>query len=84
MIFSFSVKCEADARKVPELLEFLGIDTYTNDPAEVFTIEVSKACADTIRARMKEAVDNNKCFGDMHRCYQTLKAGTEPDYSCHL
>lgn len=87
---TFRTECSADNERVPALIEALGVqlrdqkvlsdEIATEYKMGEFTIEVpNNYSVEEFRSRMQKTIDNNKQFVDMHRCFQTLKEGTEHD-----
>lgn len=85
---TFRTECIGDADSVPDLLTLLGLKLVNeeiisdvNAPAYkmgAFTID-SDIDLEELRSRMEKAINNDERFIDMHRCYQTLNEGLEPD-----
>lgn len=80
MIMSFNAECEFDAMRVPEFLMTAMIRNWAivRVIGLTFVIDVEESVEIT-QYRMMEVVDNIDKFADMHRCYQTLQEGTEPN-----
>ncbi len=87
---TFRTEMSGDNERVPALLESLGVklkgqkeisDVYMPDyKMGLFTIEVpDNYSVDEFRAFMEANIDSNPQFVNMHRCFQTLKEGFEPD-----
>jgi hypothetical protein len=87
--YTFRTECNYDNRHVPTLLDSIGISdfnkiTLTDSVVPSwsmgqYTIK-SDLSAGCIRKKLKDQIDNNVLFIDMHRCYQTLTAGNKPRF----
>lgn len=86
--FAFRTEMSADNNRVPSLMEAMGLilesETEISEPSVpeykmgVFTFYASLEL-EQLRTNMEQLVENDDRFVDMHRCYQTLSEGTEPD-----
>ncbi|HCH0249100.1 TPA: hypothetical protein NKB28_004301 [Vibrio parahaemolyticus] len=94
-IMTFRTEMSGDNERVPALLGSLGVklkeqkeisDVYMPDyKMGLFTIEVpDNYSVDEFRAFMEATIDSNPQFVNMHRCFQTLKEGLEPDEEWYI
>jgi len=92
MIITFRTECEADGANVLDLLEHAKIK-YTKCTSKLipdalvpdykmwmYTLEIEDNVEiEALKKRLQESIDNEPRFVDMHRCFQTLIEGTEPN-----
>jgi hypothetical protein len=89
-LMTFRTEAECDNENVPALLNELKVqlkaqhdisDSLCDDyKMGLFTIEVPERFSlEDFRKLMMDLINNDKRFVDMHRCYQTLNVGLEPD-----
>lgn len=85
MDMAFRTECKADAEGVPALLKELGCIMYKSQEPEgplgtvIFNCKIDCSDLESLRAKMRKLIENDERFIDMHRCYQTLNVGSEPD-----
>lgn len=86
--YAFRTECAFDGKQVPALLSALGVRDFTGTIVNDIRVPVyemvvfrfqSPITLDEFRRRMEEIVESDSRFTDMHRCYQTLAVGYEPD-----
>ena len=89
-IMTFRTECKHDNQFVPNLIGQLGaritkvrLRPFNNDQTflyGVFTIETNDECSvKEFQQRMKSHLETSTEFFDLHRCYQTLNEGDEPN-----
>lgn len=88
VLATFRTECEADGERVPALLKELDLSVKSRFIEEdiprynvcVFRIVISEPLLiSTLKKRMEFLVKNDKRFADLHRCYQTLQIGENPN-----
>ncbi len=87
--YTFRTECKHDNAQVPALLKSIGVKNYIkktlNDPVlptwamGQYTIKTDDTFTQLIK-KLKNEIDNNNKFVDMHRCYQTLNTGHHPKF----
>lgn len=93
--FTFRTECQADNENVPQLLYRMKAKKtqgkIINDaiaPAHtmgVFTFQLNNTWSlENVREYMKVLIESDPIFIDMHRCYQTLAEGLEPNNQWYL
>lgn len=88
LLATFRTECEYDGKNVAALLGELGLSIQSSSMVEdrpgynlcifSFVVPDNSSVAD-MQQRMKILVDNDERFIDMHRCFQTLQEGSEPN-----
>lgn len=86
-LYTFRTECEGDIKQVPELLKRMRVKLQNEDLVNdalcdfwkmgIFTFYSSASNIAPLRQQMRRIIDSFRVFDDMHRCYQTLKKGTQ-------
>ena len=76
-LMTFRTECAHDIQRVYPLLEKLNVELSNQDGC-IFTIKARES-VDRVRERMVSLIMKGDRFVDLHRCFQTLNTGTEPD-----
>lgn len=91
--YSFRTEMEADNERVPELMRVLGLsisgyrsvsdNLLSEYKMGVFCFE-SQMSLSELEQLFEAEIETNELFVDMHRCYQTLAVGEEPNEKWYL
>lgn len=93
-IATFRTEMSGDNENVPALIEALGLRLVSTDelsdqnlPAYKmgkFTVDIGDWEIEDLRGEMEMFTLVHDQFIDMHRCYQTLQLGTEPNNQWYM
>jgi hypothetical protein len=83
-IATFRAECLFDGERVPDLLKALKLNQARNinnaNRNDIYSFYIPDGIPlDEIKEQMTALIDNDIRFVDMHRCFQTLHEGYEPN-----
>lgn len=83
-VATFRAECWFDGTRVPELLKALNLNQTRNidnaDRDDLYSFHIpDSASINDLKETMQILIDNDTRFYDMHRCWQTLQEGYEPN-----